>query len=193
MKVGVLALQGGFAEHLKSLSGLGVEGFQVKSRSDISKGLDALIIPGGESTVIGKLVREAGLYEPLLDLITSGLPVFGTCAGMILLASTIENDSTVHFGTFPITVKRNAFGRQLGSFHANGNFGDIGDVPMTFIRAPIITKAADEVSILTEINGHIVAAQYGKLLVTAFHPELTDDLTVHAYFLDHLVRGQGLA
>jgi 5'-phosphate synthase pdxT subunit len=154
----------------------------------MAKGFDALIIPGGESTTIGKLVKQAGLYEPISALLASDFPVFGTCAGMILLASTIENDSTVHFGTFPITVKRNAFGRQLGSFHAIGKFGESAAVPMTFIRAPVITKAADPVRVLTEINGHIVAAQYGKLLVTAFHPELTDDLTVHDYFLNNLVR-----
>ena len=188
MRVGVLALQGGFAEHLRSLARWGAEGIQIRNRTDMAKGLDALIIPGGESTTIGKLVKQAGLYEPILALIASGLPVFGTCAGMILLASTIENDSTVHFGTFPITVKRNAFGRQLGSFHAIGKFGESAAVPMTFIRAPVITKAADPVRVLTEINGHIVAAQYGKLLVTAFHPELTADLTVHDYFLNTLVR-----
>jgi 5'-phosphate synthase pdxT subunit len=191
MRIGVLALQGGFAEHLVALYRLGVEGFLVKKPSDLVKGIDALIIPGGESTVIGKLVKEIGLFDPIKEFINNGLPVFGTCAGMILMASEIENDKTVHFGTLPVTVKRNAFGRQLGSFYTIGKFGDIKDVPMVFIRAPIITKAAETVRILAEINGQIVAAQQGNLLVTAFHPELTDDLTVHDYFLTCLVRGHG--
>jgi 5'-phosphate synthase pdxT subunit len=187
MRVGVLALQGAFAEHLKVLSKLGVEGFQVKKPVDLAQGLDALIIPGGESTVMGKLLKEIGLYGPIKTLIDGGLPVLGTCAGMILLASAIENDNTVHFGTLPITVRRNAFGRQLGSFHTVGEFAGIPDIPMTFIRAPVITKVDDSVVVLATVGAHMVAARRGNILVTAFHPELTDDPTVHKFFLEHLI------
>jgi 5'-phosphate synthase pdxT subunit len=135
---------------------------------------------------MGKLLKEIGLYGPIKTLIDGGLPVLGTCAGMILLASAIENDSTVHFGTLPITVRRNAFGRQLGSFHTVGEFAGIPDIPMTFIRAPVITKADESVVVLATIGDRMVAARQGNILVTAFHPELTTDLTIHNYFLKQM-------
>ena len=167
MKIGVLALQGAFIEHEKM----------------IGQPMDGLIIPGGESTVQGKLLRELGLMEPLRGLISDGLPVFGTCAGLILLAKSIDGGEAPHLAVMDITAKRNAYGRQLGSFAANGVFKGIGSVPMTFIRAPYISSTQGA-EILAEVGGKAVAARQGNMLVTAFHPELTEDTSVHSYFLD---------
>ena len=188
MKIGVLALQGGFAEHMMALQRLNVDGFLLRKRSDLERSFDGLIIPGGESTTMGKLLKESDLLSPIKALINDGLAVFGTCAGMILLASAIEHETAIHFGCLPITVKRNAFGRQLGSFYTVGTFQSITDVPMTFIRAPVITKADPSVTILAKVEGLIVAAEMSHILVTSFHPELTDDLTVHEYFITHTVQ-----
>ena len=138
--IGVLALQGAFAEHIKMLSELGAECFEIRQPKDIERQFDGLVIPGGESTVQGKLLNELGLFEPIKKLIADGMPVFGTCAGMILLAENIENDERRYFGTMPMTVRRNAYGRQLGSFFAEESF-DGRNVPMTFIRAPSISAA----------------------------------------------------
>ncbi|MFA6952941.1 MAG: pyridoxal 5'-phosphate synthase glutaminase subunit PdxT, partial [Candidatus Methanomethylophilaceae archaeon] len=144
----------------------------------------ALIIPGGESTVMGKLLADMGMTFGLKQRITDGLPVFGTCAGMILLAKKIDNGPGKSLSTFPATVKRNAFGRQLGSFTTVSKFGDLGDIPMEFIRAPIMTEIGEGVTVLSKVDGKTVAARYKEQLVTAFHPELTDCDTVHRYFLD---------
>jgi 5'-phosphate synthase pdxT subunit len=141
-------------------------------------------LPGGESTVMGKLLRELELFQPIQDAIRQGLPVFGTCAGLLLLAQSIENDDRSHLATMDITAKRNAYGRQLGSFYTEAPFGQLGKVPMTFIRAPYIAKVGDKAQALAEIDGKIVAAQQDNQLVTAFHPELLSDLSVHQYFLD---------
>lgn len=182
--IGVLALQGGFIEHIKALNKLGIESFEIRKLADLDgKQIDGLIFPGGESTVMGKLLKETGLFMPIKELITRNTPVFGTCAGMILLANQIENDSNVYFRAIDITIRRNAFGRQLGSFHTEAQFKGIGSVPMTFIRAPYITEAADNVDILASVDGNIIAAKQDNVLVTAFHPELTDDLRVHEYFI----------
>jgi len=184
MRIGVLALQGGFAEHLAALKKLGVDGFEIRKKADLSGDIDGIIIPGGESTGIGRLLHETKLFEPIKALIDVGLSVFGTCAGMILLAEKIENDPAVYFGGIGIMVKRNAYGRQLGSFRTTGVFSDVGEIPMTFIRAPYIATAGDSVRILAAVDGIKVAAESENILVTAFHPELTDDLRVHQYFLD---------
>lgn len=184
MQIGVLALQGAFIEHEQMLDKLGVSSFEIRQKKDIERSMDGLIIPGGESTVQGKLLRELGIFEPLKQKIESGLPVFGTCAGLLLLAKHIENDERVHFGTMDITAVRNAYGRQLGSFHTKAEFSGIGTVPMTFIRAPYIEEVAGNAEILAEVGGHIVAAREQNQLVTAFHPELNDDLSIHRYFLD---------
>ena len=187
MRMGVLALQGGFAEHMEALGRLGVPAVEIRKTGDLAGGLDGLILPGGESTVIGRLLRETGLYEPLNDLITKGLPVFGTCAGMILLASKVDGDpAPAGFDAVDITVKRNAYGRQLGSFQTDGLFSGIGELPMTFIRAPYIADAGGDVRILASVDGKAVAAESGNILVTAFHPELTADLRVHRYFLNKI-------
>lgn len=183
MKIGVLALQGGFAEHIRALDQLGVPNFEIRNPADLNGPLDGLILPGGESTVIGRLLRETGLFAPIQALLDGGLPVFGTCAGMILLAERIEDEPCVYFRSIDITVKRNAFGRQLGSFRTTGPFADVGEIPMTFIRAPYIKSAGADVSILASAGGVKVAAESKNILVTAFHPELTEDLRVLTYFL----------
>ena len=182
MVIGVLALQGDFAEHKQKLAECGAECFEIRQLKDLERNFDGLILPGGESTVIGKLLRELDLFEPLKKKITDGLPVLATCAGMILLAKNIENDNTVHFGTMDITVKRNAFGRQLGSFHTSSEMKYIGEVPMTFIRAPYITECSGA-EILAETDGKIVASKQGNQIALAFHPELDECIKIYEYFL----------
>lgn len=182
MVIAILALQGAFAEHEQMLDKLGVEYFEIRQKKDLEKDFDGIIIPGGESTVMGKLLHELDLFEPLQDKIKAGLPVWGTCAGLILLAEEVDGGETC-FGTMNISVKRNAFGRQLGSFNAKEEFKGIGQIPMAFIRAPYIVNVQQGVEVLAEVDGKIVAARQGKQLVTAFHPEVTEDLGVHKYFL----------
>ncbi len=186
MKIGVLALQGAFIEHIHAVQKLGVEAVELRQLADLEQQLDGVILPGGESTVQGKLLRELGMFEPLQGKITRGLPVLATCAGMILLAQQLTNDSRTHLATMPITVKRNAYGRQLGSFHADAEFANLGKVPMTFIRAPYIESVGEGVKVLAQIDGHIVAAQYGRQLALAFHPELDVDksIAIHKFFVE---------
>ena len=184
MTVGVLALQGAFIEHEQMLSRLGTDSFEIRQKRDLDRPMDGLIIPGGESTVQGKLLRELDLYDDLKSRIEGGLPVFGTCAGLLLLAKSIENDDRAHFALMDITAVRNAYGRQLGSFYTEAEFRGIGTIPMTFIRAPYIASVSGKAEVLAEVDGKIVAAREGNMLVTAFHPELNDDLSVHRYFLD---------
>lgn len=181
MRIAVLALQGAFAEHEQMLHRLGVETFQVRQLADWNQPKDGLIIPGGESTTQSKLLCDLGLFDPIRKAIIDGLPVFGTCAGLILL-------SPMHLGTMDISVQRNAYGRQLGSFHTEAQVRGIGeDIPMTFIRAPYINKVLSaDVEILAEVDGHIVAARQGHQLVTAFHPELDSDTRIHEFFVSKL-------
>ncbi|MDR1373274.1 MAG: pyridoxal 5'-phosphate synthase glutaminase subunit PdxT [Dysgonamonadaceae bacterium] len=176
MRIGVLALQGGFVEHIITLQKLEIETFEIRKKQDLKQKFDGLIIPGGESTVIGKLLDELELFEHLQDLINKGVPTFGTCAGLILLAN--------RFKAINIKVKRNAYGRQLGSFAVNAEFKDIGQIPMVFIRAPYIEKVGNEVETLSVVDEHIVAARQNHILVTAFHPELTSDTRVHRFFIE---------
>ena len=189
MKIAVLALQGAFAEHEQMLHRLGVETVEIRQLSDWQSfysfplqgkaGMGSgLIIPGGESTTQGKLLHDLGLFDPIRQAIVEGLPVFGTCAGLILL-------SPIHLGTIDIDVQRNAYGRQLGSFHTEASVKGIGeDIPMTFIRAPYINKVlSPKCEVLAEVDGHIVAARQSNQLVTAFHPELDDDTRIHEYFI----------
>ncbi|MGN1207226.1 MAG: pyridoxal 5'-phosphate synthase glutaminase subunit PdxT [Eubacteriales bacterium] len=183
MMIGILALQGAFAEHAAVLDRLGEPHFEIRQLRDIDRPFDGLIFPGGESTVMGKLLRELGLYDPLREKIVNGLPVFGTCAGLILLAKEVEG-GTPCFSTMDIAVKRNAYGRQLGSFFTKSEVRGVGRVPMTFIRAPYIASVTGDAEILAEVDGRIVAAREGNQLVTAFHPELNDDLSIHRYFLE---------
>ena len=189
MGIGVLALQGAFIEHEKILEKIGVETFEIRKKSDLSNAvlnnsIHGLIIPGGESTTIGKLLHDLDLFDDIKELISDGLPTFGTCAGLILLAKKIENDDRVHLGLMDIKVKRNAYGRQLGSFFTENEFKHVGKVPMTFIRAPYITEVGKNVEILSEVDGNIVAAKENNILVTSYHPELNDNLQVHKFFID---------
>ena len=182
MVIGVLAVQGAFIEHEKVLKSLGIEHFEIRQKKDLDRHMDGLILPGGESTVMGKLLRDLELFEPLKELIESGLPVFGTGAGMILLADELSNDESRYFATLPVTVRRNAYGRQLGSFHARAQMRGIGEIPMTFIRAPYVEQVHGA-EVLATVDDNIVAVRYKNQLATAFHPELDDDLSVHKYFL----------
>ncbi len=183
MNIGVLAVQGAFIEHEKTLVSLGVPCFEIRQKSDLEKHMDGLILPGGESTVQGKLLRDLGLFGPLKEKIESGMPVFGTCAGLLLLAKKIENDDRSHFATMDIEAVRNAYGRQLGSFYTKAEFKGIGKIPMTFIRAPYIERAGSGVDILSVVDGHIVAARQNNQLAISFHPELHTDGRVHRYFI----------
>ncbi|MES5134948.1 pyridoxal 5'-phosphate synthase glutaminase subunit PdxT [Prevotella amnii] len=190
MRVAILALQGAFLEHEEMLQRLGVDFFEIRKLSDWQQSKDALIIPGGESTTIGKLLVDLGLQTPIRRSIEEGLPVFGTCAGLILLAKNVEGDSeNTHtqsqLAVMDITAMRNAYGRQLGSFYTIAPFEGIDeDVPMTFIRAPFIKKVGSKVKVLSVVNGNIVAARERNMLVTSFHPELNSDTRIHQYFLD---------
>lgn len=188
MKIGVLALQGAFIEHEIMLSKLGVTVCEIRRLSQFTDDIDGLVLPGGESTVQGKLLHEVGLFEPIKTAIEKGMPVFGTCAGMILLAKKICGDETVHLGVLNATVKRNAYGRQLSSFVTEGDFKGIGKVPMTFIRAPYFESVDDGAEVLSTIGGNIVAVRQNNILATSFHPECTDDLRVHEYFIN-MVKG----
>lgn len=184
MKIGVFALQGAFIEHERALLSLGAEVKEIRLLSDFTNDLDGVILPGGESTVQGKLLREGGFLEPLKKAIEAGLPVYGTCAGLILLAKKLSNDENVYLGTLNVTVKRNAYGRQLGSFAEELSFKGVGEFPAVFIRAPYVESAGKGVEVLAEHKGKIVAVRQAHMLATAFHPELTGDLRIHAYFLD---------
>ena len=188
LRIGVLAVQGAFAEHRKSLEKLGIETFEIRQLCDLEQDFDGLVLPGGESTVQGKLLRDLGLFEPLRERIESGFPTFGTCAGLILLADKLSNDSHAYFGTLPVTIERNAYGRQLGSFYTEENFEGIGKIPMTFIRAPLIQRASQDVQILATVQNQIVAVRYKNQLAISFHPELNSDLRVHQYFVEEIVK-----
>ena len=209
MKIAILALQGAFAEHEQMFRQLGTETTLIRNLDDFYStfqkppsrplsispegesfsrqeasprgGLEGvegagLAIPGGESTAMMRIMKDEGLFEPLRQAILDGLPVLGTCAGLIMLDRN-------HLGVMDITARRNAYGRQLGSFNTEAEFASIGRVPMTFIRAPYIEEAGLEVEILARVDGKAVAARQGNMLVTAFHPELTDDTRIHELFL----------
>ena len=187
MKIGILALQGAFVEHEKMLAQLGVESVELRNLEDFQKyqsSLSGLILPGGESTTMGKLLRDQQMLVPLREAILNGLPVFGTCAGLILLAKEITSQEESHLATMDIVVERNAYGRQLGSFYTEAECKGVGQIPMTFIRGPIISSVGEGVEILATVDDQIVAAQEQNMLVTSFHPELTDDARLHQYFIN---------
>ncbi len=188
MKAAIVAVQGDFAEHRKALEEMGIECVELRQKGDLDKSYDMLVLPGGESTSQGKLLRELGMFERLKEQITEGLPVFATCAGLILLSENISNDGHTYFGTLPVTVRRNAYGRQLGSFRTLGRFAELPDVPMTFIRAPYIEKTFCGTEILSEVAGKIVAVRYHNQLAISFHPELDRDKRVLRFFLDEICR-----
>jgi 5'-phosphate synthase pdxT subunit len=185
MKIGVLASQGAFIEHIKTLEKLDIESVPVRLPGEL-KGMDGLVIPGGESTTISRLMTSYKLADEIADLAKDGMPIFGTCAGMILMAREISGNTTQSLGLMDITVKRNAFGRQVDSFETSLKIPVLGEqlFPAVFIRAPIIEHYAKNVEVLARLNdGTPVAARQGKLLGAAFHPELTDDLRFHEYFI----------
>lgn len=183
MKIAVLAVQGAFIEHEKKLEALGAQCIELRKKEDLNTAFDGLVLPGGESTVQGKLLRELGMFDILKEKIEDGMPVLATCAGLILLAEHLTNDEHVYFGTLPVSVRRNAYGRQLGSFHTVQEFAGIGKVPMTFIRAPYMEEAGTEVQVLAEVDGHLVAVRYKNQFGMSFHPELDEDSRIHALFL----------
>lgn len=182
MRVGILAVQGAFAEHAACLERLGAEYVLIRQAADVN-GIDRLILPGGESTVQRKLLQELNIFASLQERMNAGMPVLGTCAGLILLAQEIQ-DETPCFQAIPIRVCRNAYGRQLGSFSAVGDIGNVADYPMRFIRAPYIADVfSNEVQVLNVTGDRCTAVQYHNCLGLAFHPELTDDLRLHELFL----------
>lgn len=185
MKIGVLALQGGVIEHINHLKTLGVNAVEVKTFSDLNN-LDGLILPGGESTTMGKILVQRNLLNPIKKKIIEGLPVWGTCAGMILLAKELEGDTTSHISAMDIKVKRNAYGSQLDSFTTNVVIKEVSTepIPLVFIRAPYILETGINVKVILEINGNIVAARENNMLVTSFHPELTENIEFHKYFIN---------
>ena len=183
MTVAILALQGAFVEHAAMLERLGAAHFEIRQARDLERPFYGLILPGGESTVMRKLLHDLELFEPLRERIADGMPVFGTCAGLILLAKSVDGGVPC-FATMDIAVRRNAYGRQLGSFYAEAECKDIGVIPMTFIRAPYIESVSGDAEIMATVDGNIVAARQGNQLVTAFHPELCEDLSIHRSFLE---------
>lgn len=187
IRIGILALQGAFIEHKKTFDLLGVSSFEIRQEKDLDQDMDGLVLPGGESTAIGKLLHDLNIYAPLVEKITNGLPVLGTCAGMILLAKSISNSKKSHLKTMDITVKSNAYGRQLGSFVTNDLFNN-KKIPMTFIRAPYVDSYADDVLVLATVNDRVVAVRQNNQLATSFHPELTNSTYVHQYFLDMVAK-----
>lgn len=183
MKIAVLCLQGAFIEHINILKKLGIETLEIRQKKDMEQNFDGIILPGGESTTMGKLLKELDIFNPLLEKIKNNMPVFGTCAGLLLLAKEIDNDHRKHLATLNIVAKRNAYGRQLGSFNTVSKFNN-KEIPMTFIRAPYVEKANNDVEILSIVDNKIVAVRQNNQLATAFHPELTDCYDVHKYFIN---------
>ena len=187
MKVGVLALQGDVREHIRSLGDCGVDAFAVRTAEEI-KSVDALVIPGGESTTISKLARAFAVFDVIAERINKGMPVYGSCAGMILIANQVLDaiEGQESFGGLDVVVRRNAFGRQVDSFETDLSFKGITQpsVRAVFIRAPWVESVGEGVEVLAEVDGHPVAVRQNQLFATSFHPELTGDNRVHRYFID---------
>jgi pyridoxal 5'-phosphate synthase pdxT subunit len=182
MKIGVLALQGAFIEHEQFLKKLGADTIEIRTISDLD-GIDGLVLPGGESTVQGRLLRSTGLLEPIKKLIDLNFPVLATCAGAILLASHIEGENNNHLATFPMTIRRNAYGRQLGSTLLHSKVSDMENFPCVFIRAPAILSVGEDVQIISNDGTYITGAIYGRQIALTYHPELTGDTRIHERFL----------
>jgi len=190
-RVGVLAVQGDVGRHVQALSALGVDAVAVRGADELAA-LRGLIIPGGESTTMGRLLRVFELYEPVRRAIADDLPVFGSCAGMIMLAREVLDGRPDQplLGGLDIVVRRNAFGRQVHSFEADVDVAglDGGPVRAVFIRAPWVEKAGDGVDVLARVDGHVVAVRQRRLLATSFHPELTGDVRLHRLFIEMIDR-----
>lgn len=190
MKIGVLALQGAVTEHIRSIELAGAKGVAIKRTEELDD-IQGLIIPGGESTTIGKLMRKYGFIDAIRQFHEAGKPIFGTCAGLIVLAKSIEGQEEPHLGLMDITVARNAFGRQRESFETDLDVKGINEpIRAVFIRAPLIRSVDDHVDVLSSYNGEIVTARQGQLLASSFHPELTDDYRLHQYFVDMVKASQ---
>ena len=187
MRIAVLALQGDFAEHEAIFHRMNVSTCQLRQKSDLDQEFDGLVLPGGESTVQGKLLRELDMFDTIRERIEAGLPVMATCAGTILLARQLLDDPTVHLGTLGVSVRRNAYGRQLSSFYTVGTFAGIKDVPMSFIRAPQIEFCLPGVEVLAEHDGRITAVRQGNQLAMTFHPELGTDCRIAEYFIKEML------
>jgi 5'-phosphate synthase pdxT subunit len=185
MKIGVLALQGDFEEHLRALEKCGVERMGVRLPQELDE-VAGLIIPGGESTTIGKLMDRYGISEKIRQRHAEGMPIYGTCAGLILLAKDIVASQQTRLGLMNVTVERNAYGRQVDSFEADVPAPRLGEVPLraVFIRAPVVRQVESSVEALATHDNVPILIQEGNLLASSFHPELTDDLRVHRYFLE---------
>lgn len=192
MKVAVLAVQVAFIEHERRMEQLGIECVELRQEADLHKEYDGIILPGGESTVQGKLLKELDMFDRLKRQINEGIPVLATCAGLILLAEQIINDDKAYLQTLPVVVKRNAYGRQLGSFHIDEEVKGIGKVPMKFIRAPYIESVREEVEVLAKVEQHIVMVQYKSQLGMAFHPELCECTKIHEKFIELMVENRSL-
>lgn len=186
-KIGILGFQGAIIEHERQIKAIEHEPVIVKYSQQLEE-IDAIILPGGESTTMGKILNRTGLMEPLREKILGGLPVWGTCAGMILLAKELVNDTVTHLGVMNIAVRRNAYGSQIDSFATKQVIPavDSNEMELVFIRAPYITKVGEGVEVLCEVEGHIVAAQEKNMLVTSFHPELTDNMAFLKYFVSKI-------
>lgn len=184
MVIGVLALQGAFIEHQKMFEQCGVETFQIRNKHQLHQPMDGIVLPGGESTTMFRILSDQDMVDELKQMIEDGLPTFGTCAGLLLLAKEVDNYKSNYLQTMDIKAMKNAYGRQLGSFMATASFAGKAEIPFVFIRAPYILDMNEDVEALAEVDGKIVAARQGNQLVTAFHPELTDELLVHQYFID---------
>lgn len=184
MTIAVVAVQGAFIEQEQRLQELGVDCIELRKKEDLEQPYDGIVLPGGESTVQGKLLKELDMFDTIHKQIQEGMPVFATCAGLILLAGELENDTRSYFKTLPVTVRRNAYGRQLGSFHTEQEVKGIGVVPMTFIRAPYISKVDSKVEVLATVEEHIVAVKYKNQLAMSFHPELDEDVRIHQKFVE---------
>ena len=190
MTIAVLAVQGAFIEHEKKLEKLGATCIELRKAEDLKQHYDGLVLPGGESTVQGKLLRDLGMSDQLKELIEAGTPVLATCAGLILLAERVSNDDRAYLKTLPVSVKRNAYGRQLGSFVTDAEIAHIGTYRMNFIRAPYIDEILNpQVETLAIVDGNTVAVRYKNQLALSFHPEVSEDARVHAYFLNEIVQG----
>ncbi len=189
MLIGIMALQGAFVEHANHLKQLGIESFEIRQKRDLERPMDGLILPGGESTTMYKLLVDLDMDQLLIERINQGLFVFGTCAGLLLLANDISNHTRAFLKVMDITARKNAYGRQLGSFRTLGTFGHIKDIEFVFIRAPYIEKVGPHVEVLAIHDHLIVAAREKHILATAFHPELSKSTDIHAYFIK-MIKGE---
>ncbi|API92233.1 MULTISPECIES: pyridoxal 5'-phosphate synthase glutaminase subunit PdxT [Virgibacillus] len=188
--IGVLALQGAVREHIRSIRACDAQAIEIKRKEQLAE-IDGLILPGGESTTIRRLMDSYGFFTAIQDFARQGKPIFGTCAGMIIMAKLIQGQAKAHLGLIDMTVARNAFGRQVASFEAEINVAGIADdFRAVFIRAPYVVEVGDDVEILAAYKEHIVAVRQGPFIATAFHPELTDDHRLISYFMDMVAQAK---